>query len=206
MCVPTSLCKYYQSKAVRQAVDSLIDGLDGKNIPEMNWMETRNYDRALLSAAQVRADFIEFLFKIWEDSFGQADPGRLQGQIFESKFWTPEKIWKDKALGRTYYRNGNPDNGGSSDVLGVWLDKRDRLRLSVNRYDEHEYPVDPSGFDCPKGWKAENCDGADFMGNKRSSSIVELCRGDASKMDEVRKDMATKARTMVEHLLDNLPQ
>ena len=89
MCVPASLCKYYQNRTVRQAVDSLIDGLDGKKTPEVNWMEARNYNKALLSAAQVRGDFIEFLFKIWEDSFGQADPERLQGEIFEwREFYT----------------------------------------------------------------------------------------------------------------------
>ena len=82
MCVPTSVCEYYQNKAVRQAVDSLVDALEGKNTPEMNWMEARSYNKALLSAAQVRGDLIEFLFKVWEDSFGQADPGRLNGEIF----------------------------------------------------------------------------------------------------------------------------
>ena len=86
------------------------------------------------------------------------------------------------------------------------MDERDRLRLSVYRYDEHGNPVDLSGVNCPKGWKVENCDGADFMGNKGSSSIVKLCRGDASEMDAVRKGMAAKAHTMVEHLLNNLPQ
>ena len=89
--------------------------------------------------------------------------------------------------------------------MGVWLDKRDRLRLFVNRYDEHENPVDLSRVDCPKGWKVENCDGADFMDNK-GSRIVKLCRGGASKLDEVRQRMATEARTMVEHLVSNLPK
>ena len=154
MCVPTNVCEYYQNEAVRCAVDSLIKVLDGKNTPEVNWMEARNYNKALLSAAQVRKDYIEFLFKIWEESFGQADPGRLRGQIFEWKRWTPESIWSNRGLYRCYYRIGNPDNRGPSDVLGVWLDKK-RLRLTVNRYyDEHEEnSVDLSEVERPKGWK-----------------------------------------------------
>jgi len=124
MCVPTSLCKYYQNKAVRGAVDSLIDVLDGNNTPEVSWAEARNYNKALLSAAQVRGDFIEFLFKIWEESFGEANPGRLQGEFFEWKHCKPAKIWTSGELNRTYYRNGNPDNGGPSDVLGVWMDEK----------------------------------------------------------------------------------
>ena len=204
MCVPTSLCKYYQNEAVRQAVDSLIDGLDGKNTPEMNWMEARNYNKALLSAAQVRGDFIEFLFKIWEDSFGQTDPGR-QGEIFEWQHWTPAEIWTSRHFARTYYRNGNPDNGGPSDTLGVWLNEKNRLLLFVNRYGEDDGAVDLGEVDCPEGWQVENCDGADFMANE-GSDIVELCRGGASQMDAVRQRMATEACSMVEYLLNNLPQ
>lgn len=205
MCVPTSLCKYYQNKAVRWAVDSLIDGLDGENTPEMNWMEARNYNKALLSAAQVRGDFIEFLFKIWEDSFGEAEPCRLQGEIFESQHWTPAKIWTEGCFSRTYYRNGNPDNGGPSDVLGVWLDEKDRLLLYVTRYDENEKPVVLYEDDCPRNWQIGNCDGVDFMANE-GSDIVELCRGGACGMDTMRQRMAAEACRMVKHLWKNPPQ
>lgn len=205
MCVPTSLCKYYQNKAVRGAVDSLIDVLDGNNTPEVSWAEARNYNKALLSAAQVRGDFIEFLFKIWEESFGETNPGRLKGEFFEWKHSKPAKIWTSGELTRTYYRSGNPDNGGPSDVLGVWMDEKDRLRLTVNRYDEEEDALDLGEVDCPEGWKVENCDGVDYMTNE-GSDIVELCRGGVSEMDAVRQRMAEEARRMVKYLWKNPPQ
>ena len=70
MGVPKSLCENFGSTAVRRSVDKLIEILDGKNTPELEWTEARSYNKALLSGAQVRAEYVEFLFEVWERSLG----------------------------------------------------------------------------------------------------------------------------------------
>ena len=54
--IPQSLKEYYGDRAVRSAVDALAEKLKGIDMPEVGWEEGRNYNQALLMAAQVRAD------------------------------------------------------------------------------------------------------------------------------------------------------
>ena len=53
--ISESLRAYFDNKAVRRAVDELVDQLDGTDMPNCDWEEAKNYNQALLMAAQVRA-------------------------------------------------------------------------------------------------------------------------------------------------------
>ncbi len=201
MGVPKSLCKYYENRAVRRAVNALVDQLSGTDTPEMDWREARNYSNALLSAAQVRADFIEFLFKIWEKTYGQAQPERLAGEYFFWDYYNPRQIWIDGELSRCYYRRGDANEGGPSDVLGVELDHKGSLRLYVGRFDGNDDIIDLAGIDAPEGWEVQHYDGVgDYLVNA-TVSISNLCEDFTSGFERFVRE----AQVIVEFLMENPP-
>ena len=140
--IPESLRSYFDNKAVRRAVDELVEGLDGQDMPECDWEEAQNYNQALLMAAQVRADYVALLFKVWDATFGGAAPHRLLGEYFECEDHSPKMCWDEPWVARRYYRDGDPDENGRYDDLRVNF-TNDYLQLRVYRYNEdHELVVD----------------------------------------------------------------
>ena len=117
--IPESLKTYYKDKAVQRAVKELVGKLNGADMPDCDWDEAQNYNQALLMAAQVRADYVGLLFKVWDATFGQSDPQRLMGEYFEYEKLSPNQIWEveNKCLWRDYYRNGDSAEGGQCDSL-----------------------------------------------------------------------------------------
>ena len=163
-----SLKEYYGNKAVRKAVNALVDALDGGNMPEVLWEEARNYNQALLMAAQVRADRADLLFRVWDTTFGQTTPSRLGEEYLHLERATPAAIWSEACVERFYYRDRRPvEENGPSDGLFVWLVPRTRrtIALGVERYskgdDIAELPANPA--DVPKGWHVTgDMDGGDY--------------------------------------------
>ena len=197
MTVPSSLCEYCRSPAVRRAIDELVQKLDGKNTPEVSWKEARNYNKALLSAAQVRADFIGFLFSAWEKSFGRAEPERLGAEYFEYELYSPEKMWDNEEMTLCYYRNGDPEDGGPSDTLGVTFDVTNKsLYLCVGRYDDQGALVNLLDAETPDGWRIEELEGEDYLVND-SADILALCKDPTEILERFERD----ARAMVYYLL-----
>ncbi|MDE0270321.1 MAG: hypothetical protein OXP11_03855 [Gammaproteobacteria bacterium] len=101
--IPESLKVYYENKAVRRAVDELVRKLDGAGMPDCDWEEAQNYNRALLMAAQVRADYMALLFDVWEATFGRSKPQRLGDQYFGHEYLSPKLVWEYEWLWRSYY-------------------------------------------------------------------------------------------------------
>ena len=201
MGVPKSLCEYYRNRAMRRAVDALVDNLSGADTPEMDWQEARNYNKALLSAAQVRADFIDFLFKVWEETYGQAQPERLEGEYFDWEYYNPKNIWISGEVARCYYRHGDADAGGPYDVLGVDLDHKGLLRLTVGRFDENGDIIDLAGIDAPEGWEVQHFDGeGDYLVNQ-VVNILNLCKDFTSGF----KRFVREAQMIVDFLVENPP-
>lgn len=135
--IPESLRSYFDNKAVRRAVDELVEGLHGQDMPECDWEEAQNYNQALLMAAQVRADHFALLFKVWDTTFGGAAPHRLLGEDFDYESHSPEICWDQPWVTRRYYRNGDPDENGQYDDLCVYF-TNDYLELRVCRYNEDD--------------------------------------------------------------------
>lgn len=199
MGVPKSVCEYYKNRPVGQAVDALCENLAGNETPEMDWQEARNYSKALLLAAQVRADYIDFLFDVWENSYGRVQPERLGGAHFEWNGYSPIQIWRNGALAHAYYRQGNVDEGGRSDILGVELDHKGALHLFVGRYDANGDIVDLGEIEAPEGWQVRHYDGdGDYLVNE-AVSIVDLCEDSASAFER----FAQEAASIVEFLVMN---
>ena len=196
MTVPNSVCEYYRNSAVRRSVDELVQSLDGNSTPEISWEEARNYNKALLTAAQVRADFIEFLFAVWERSFGQMEPERLGKEYFDYETYSPEGVWDEKDLIINYYRNGDPEDGGRSDALGIAVNENNELYLHVSRYDEQEELEDFSNVELPQGWRLKYFEENGYLVNC-STNIFDF-REDMAKIIE---RFSQDARTVVEYLL-----
>ena len=192
MCVPKSVCEYYRDPAIRRAVDDLVGRLDGNTTPEMNWGEARNYNKALLSAAQVRGDFEELLFEIWKKTFGQSEPDRLGRESFESNLYSPSTIWTDRELGRNYYRIGNPEEGGSGVTLGIKVEEG-KLYLYGGCFDSDDRYAELDEVD---GWCSRAEDNGFFLINQ-SVPIRELCENLQETLDRFVKE----AQQLVEHLL-----
>lgn len=196
--IPQSLRAYYDNdnKAVRRAVDELVGNLHGADMPDCDWSEAKNYNRALLMATQVRTDYVALLFKVWEITFGGLDLKRLGAEIFNYEQFSPSKVWENKWLWRTYYRNGNPDEDGRSDELCVYL-LEGNLELRVYRYNEDGNLDDPGTLQV-EGWstRQDNNEEGPYLGNE-SANVAEFF----SKPDSVIDRFAEDAAKVVQVLL-----
>lgn len=103
-----SIKAYFTNKPLKEALGSLAETLQGNKLPEMKWHEARNFNQALLMAAQARADYNEMLFEIWERTFGEALE-RLAGDCevdFEHDTCTPDYMWNEGIVWRSMSRHG----------------------------------------------------------------------------------------------------
>jgi len=147
------LDRYFSNIAIRQAVDALVDKLDGTKPPDLTWKHAQQYSRALLIAAQVRADFIELMFDVWERTFGEACRSEFPNYCEnhwgrDVAFYGPEPVWNDGEIGRTYYRDNMPEKGGRNEEFYVETPKQSTLCLRVyrfrdidkrNQFEEHDF-------------------------------------------------------------------
>ena len=149
--VPPSLKTYYGEPAVFKAVNDLAANLTGDKTPEGNREDARNYNQALLMTAQVRADFIDLLFRVWDETFGRADI--VGKERFESKQFTIPKIWDWGWLGVRHFA----EDDGRSDLLYVYQTVGDpAIGLAVERYSKNETPACPPKISL-KGWEIYEC-------------------------------------------------
>lgn len=103
-----SIKAYFTNKPLKEALGSLSETLQGNKLPEMKWHEARNFNQALLMAAQARADYNEMLFEIWERTFGEALE-RLEGDCevdFEHDTCTPDYMWNEGIVWQSMSRHG----------------------------------------------------------------------------------------------------
>ncbi len=196
--ISEGLMDYYSKPDIAEAVDSLVDKLNGKNPPELSWEESQKYNRALLMAAQVRADYVDLLYRIWEETFGAHDRlDDLRGEYFYSYGFSISEIWKDKWLERTYYRNGNPDEGGKNDTLLVSTEG-DKLSLQVWRYKDEDSPARPGRANDAEGWKYVKKDGDNYFITEKHVSMKKFVENPDEYIVEFRK----AAKSMIDKLLE----
>ena len=201
MHIPQSVLEYYGDRSRSRVVDILIQVLDGERALEVTWEDACNYGRALLSAAQTRADYMECLFGVWEDTFGCARPERLQGGYFEWSDWTPQNIWTHGRLRRCYYRGGNPADGGPSDGLGVVLGRDGGIRLFAARFDANDEILEQHADGLPDGWSVRHyARHGDHLLNRPAK--VEEIHADRSG---ARERLVRDAQAIVNHLVCNPP-
>ncbi|MBL1430217.1 MAG: hypothetical protein COA60_001620 [Robiginitomaculum sp.] len=139
--ISESLKAYYSDKAVNEAINELVEKLGNpKKTPEMSWKEARQYNQALLMAAQVRADFAEMLFAIWEATFGEyADEGKLGKEklIDKNDFRniSPQDIWSHGWIELDFESKREPENSSNGFLVSA---EDDKLEIQFYQYENDE--------------------------------------------------------------------
>lgn len=167
--IPQSLREYFTSKRVQNAVNDLVGKLDGGDMIECEWSEAREYNQALLFAAQVRADFVDMLYRVWEATFGMHSPNRLGDEFFDYAALSPSGVWEEKCVEIDYYRNKEKANEGRSDCLILML-VEEGIGLYVYRFVDNENMLDPGTVANTEGWVVE----AEGRGNILANSRVKM--------------------------------
>ena len=194
--IPESLREYYGNKAIRRAVDALVDMLDGADMPDCDWEDARNYNRALLMAAQVRADHLALLFDVWNATFGTSVPQRTMDECFSFDYenQAPGQIWESGFLYRSYYPDGDPEEQWRHHDLCVCL-RDTNLELRCYQYDEDYALIEPRTPEV-EGWSITEPDDdeegscltnegvnlADFLSD--SDPVIERFAKDTDKIIE----------------------
>ena len=187
--IPRSLKKYYEERAVFKAVNELVGVLDGSKAPKLSRKEAKDYNQALLMAAQVRADFVGLLFRVWDETFGKAEIA--VEERFYSQTYTISHIWEGGELGVSYYY-GTGDRDHRSNTLGVMTSTGDdlhKISLYVQRFDRNEdYAACPDRV--PSGledWKIIPDDDNWWFQNE-SVDMVDFLENPGPTLDRFRRE------------------
>ena len=92
---------YFSDDAVKRATDTLVGKLAGDKLPEMTWDEARNYNRALLMACQIRTEFVDLHFRIFEETFGT--PNSMPGSQYFYDYCNPNYVWTEKYVELVFF-------------------------------------------------------------------------------------------------------
>jgi len=154
--VPSSLQEYLTNRAVRLAVDELIKVIDGSNMVAEGWEEARNYNQALLMAAVVRAAQAQFLFDVWDATWGACGAGQLGDEAFDEDMG-PEQIWDDREVYRSFKLADRYKSDGDSILFGVGFTTTNEIviiAILVDEDDDFKEQIDlvEKGF-----WSAPSC-------------------------------------------------
>ena len=186
--IPQSLKKYYEERAVFTAVNELVGVLDGSKVPELSRKEAKDYNQALLMAAQVRADFVDFLFRVWDEAFGK-EKGKIAGEEwFNSRY----NIWYEGYLGVDYYY-GTEDDDYRSNTLGVVTPTdgdRHSICLYVGRFDRDEKLAArpacvPSGLE---DWNIISDDNDSWWFRNKPVDMVEFLKNPDPTLERFRRE------------------
>lgn len=140
--IPASVKNYYEDEKVRSSVDALLQNLDGaETFENIDRNESRSYNLALLAAAQVRADYVEFLFSLWEDTFGKALQNEGVGLV--EKFYgddgsAPAKVWENGYISSLAYGKGGANEGSIFYELTAWGADDKNIILSAHKWNEEK--------------------------------------------------------------------
>ena len=106
--------------------------------PKRAGKEARNYNQALLMAAQVRADLVDILFRVWDATFGQANPAGLGEEYFNCEDASPLPSGESGMRNATTTATTDLRRGRTVGWLFVWLvpPTKRTIALGVERYSE----------------------------------------------------------------------
>lgn len=196
--IPESVVRYYSDPKIRSAVDALIDALEGNSMPECTWGEAQSYNKALLMAAQVRADFNDLLFRLWDATWGQVKPERLTGEYFDWTDHSPQKLWGNRYSSVIFYRGGNPDNGGKGDCLFASLIEG-QVSLRVERWTDDGIFAPHLGQLEVTGWELHTSEDEWTYFENQSLSVPDFL----SAPDETLRRFQEGAKRMIDALRED---
>lgn len=195
--IPEALKHFFTDKKVQGAVIDLVGKLDGKDIFECDWLEAQDYNQALLFAAQVRADFVDLHYQIWEDTFGINNPSILGVEYFNAEENSPSYVWENEIVQRYYYRSGNIDENGRNDGLLVRAGG-EKIKLNIIRFDGNDNIVNAEGLEEVKGWRSELIDDEFYLSNA-AVDVKEFIHDPDALIEQFRED----ARRIIEALVSD---
>ncbi|AKI01291.1 hypothetical protein IMCC20628_02593 [Hoeflea sp. IMCC20628] len=193
--VPLSMKEYINNKRVRSAVDDLVGKLDGDDMIECDWSEAREYNQALLFAAQVRTDFVEMFYRVWEATFGVNNASRLGDGFFDYSNSSPSDVWEHKCIEIDYYRDKNKKNEGRSDCLILML-VDEEICLHVYRFLDNDSMVSLGAAADVEGWVVEQEGRGDILANSRVKMTDFI-----ADPDQVIRRFSDDAKRIIEALL-----
>lgn len=199
-----SVRTYFNDKRLRQAVDALSEVLQGDSPPEMGWHEARNFNQAILMAAQARADYNEMLFDLWERTFGQALM-RVAGRFevdFEPDSCTPDSIWNEGIVWQSMSRDGLQDPGLIQAFEMYACLEEEGAHLLVAKWDgtqdDHgNIDFDPATIAEATTWTSFEDDRGDVVARTPLISLKDFM----ADPDHHIADMRAAAEDMVTHLV-----
>jgi len=194
--LPDSVKTYFNEKSLQTSIDSLVDRLDGKKMPESDWEQARSYNQALLMAAQIRADYVELMFGLWEETFGNSAAESLGSPFFD---WDedPLSTWENDYLRHSFYRDGTPQDEGKHEELYISFEE-EFVCLEVHRFLNNETPLDFSPKCGLSLWDLKSDDGDIYARTER----VPIKKFIANFDVEIAK-LREAADEMVKYLLDH---
>ena len=172
--VPDSVLSYMTDELVESAVNQLLEKDADTKIPGdlVTWDDLRAYNRALLSAQQVKFEFVDFLHELWDRIWGDAqrklsESFRLMGlsesrsELFcetedvtylpNSRFLWDREYSLDKALATA------PENLVTVGVSYNLLSLQDGVKIFA--VDNSEFDLDVELELDPASWSKELDDG-----------------------------------------------
>lgn len=188
-----SLRTYFSDNAIKEAVNALAEVLQGDNPPSMTWDEAKNYNQALLMAAQVRTDHNEMLFALWVRTFGHALAG-TQGQFqveFEPDYCTPESIWDGGFVWQTMSRSGLQQQN-LTQAFEMYVGHQDHLiYLFVAKWDGKlggydDFSFDPAAIGSGTKWTPFEDDEEDVVARTEPVLLGDFLNSPEKHIPEMR--------------------
>ncbi|TKW67149.1 MAG: hypothetical protein DI616_08775 [Paracoccus denitrificans] len=190
--IPESVIAYFQEQQTRAVVDSLLSNLHDPVLPDMDRRKLVDLSEGVLLACQVRADFVNFMAGLWENTFGAAIKGSDFREFFPedctiSTIWTEKYFWSYVARGA--------DLEQIHFDLTVQIEHRsNEVKLFVWRFDDNdELPPYRPRLRIPDGWKLAQ----DEDGDPRLEAAVSVPIGDLIANRDPRLAELNKAASAV---------
>lgn len=158
--VPQSVRDMVADPALAEGISQLVSKLDGKKMIAADWQQSRNYVRALSSAAMARSDYITFMHDLWDATWGKADLSKLGAEVFDETC-TPSQIWENDEIWRCFRTGPSAKDGIAVFYVCAILQKGIRLEFGYHKADWSELNATELVSDAaewseytPEGWNS----------------------------------------------------
>ena len=173
--IPESYRAYCTDRAVRTAVDHILESKTLDVPAALEWDDLPKFHRAVLSAHQVRCEFATFLHDLWDAVWQPAvdrserklTPKTIaEAQDYSGNSLNTYSVWEEGWFSRVF------DIAGTMSLeIGAHVDIENRARLALSLWDQknEKYATNELGLgDCWISERIEDDDGAhDYVYSKR---------------------------------------
>lgn len=184
--IPESYRAYCTDRAVRTAVDHILNKSDKLDVPpDIEWDELPKFHRAVLSAHQVRCEYANCLIDLWKciwqpalDNCGFEVTPRTIADTEKWQRWQLDTyaIWKNA----WFFRVFDIGDMGSMLILGTFDEAQPRqVRISLTFWNDRDGVSRLGELNLDNNWDEEE-----------DESLANTCRGLAPIGDDGAVDLA----------------